>query len=146
MKCDLVLDSMLMCFNFTKTHKNIRISQFFLLFFSFVVDFLAKAVSPLHIWHDALTCLERQGYIVSLFCHLPPVGFDWPQHTPSNPCSTTNKSLSSDTIQLKVCSRSSARTLSVFSPYLFWFGIFCHDKIDVPFTQNRDCSLWCCSS
>lgn len=49
-----------------------------------------------------------------------PIGFDWPQHMHSNPYSTANKSLSSDTIQGKVCWRSPAQTLSVFGPDLFW--------------------------
>lgn len=48
-----------------------------------------------------------------------PIGFDWPQHMHSNPNSTTNKSLSFDTIQEKVCSRSSAQTLSVVGPIYF---------------------------
>lgn len=114
--------------------KPIKISEFFWLgcFVFAVVDFLAKAASPFHIWLDVLTGLERQGYMVSLFCHLPAVGFHWPQHTPSNPCSTTNKSLSSDTIQQKVCWRSSTRTLSVFAPYLFRFS---------PFQRGR-CLTW----
>ena len=49
-----------------------------------------------------------------------PIGFDWPQHMHSNPYSTANKSLSSDTIRGKVCWRSPAQTLSVFGPDLFW--------------------------
>lgn len=54
-----------------------------------------------------------------------PIGFDWPQHIHSSPNSTANKSLSSDTIQEKVCSRSSSSdiisvsSLIYFGPLLF---------------------------
>lgn len=71
-----------------------------------------------------------------------PIGFDWPQHMHSNPYSTANKSLSSDTIHEKVCSRSSAQTLSVFGPDLFWSPLFqslgvWHERIDMPLTQTE---------
>ncbi len=59
----------------------------------------------------------------------------------SSPYSTANKSLSSDTIQEKVCSRSSAQTLSVFGPNLFWSSPFqsldvWHERIDMPVAQT----------
>lgn len=57
-----------------------------------------------------------------------PIGFDWPQHTHSNPYSTTNKSLSFDTIQQKVCSR---RTLSVAGPICFG-----------PVLSVSECLIW----
>lgn len=70
-----------------------------------------------------------------------PIGFDWPQHMHSSPNSTANKSLSSDTIQEKVCSRSSAQTLSVFRSHLFWSSPFqsaavWHERIDMPVVKT----------
>lgn len=117
-------------------------SFYFVLFFSRWLKPLHFSASDLMQW-QALRGKDTQcPYSVTF----PPVGFDWPQHMHSNPCSTTNKSLSPDTIQQKVCSRSSPRTLSAFGPYLFWFSPFqqvdvWHGKIDMPVAQNRD---WNC--
>lgn len=74
--------------------------HFVLLFF-----FFSRWLKPLHF--SAFDLMQWQAlrgkdtqcpYSVTF----PPVGFDWPQHMHSNPCSTTNKSLSPDTTQQKV--------------------------------------------
>lgn len=80
-----------------------------------------------------------------------PIGFDCPQHMHSNPYSTANKSLSSDTIQEKVCSRSSAQTLSVFGLDLFWSTLFqsldvWHKRIDMPVAQAEMKTVMFCAA
>lgn len=71
-------------------------------------------------WVDVVTGKDTQcPYSVTLSYWL------WlaPTHA-FKPYSTANKSLSSDTIQEKVCSRSLAQPLSVFGLNLFWYSPF----------------------
>lgn len=119
---------------------------------SFVVLFwgFPEAATAVHrlIWRCDRPCEARMHSVLIL--SPSPIGFDWPQHLHSSPYSTANKSLSSDTIQEKVCSRSSAQTLSVSGPDLFRSSPFqlldvWHERIAVPVAQTvMKTDVLCC--
>lgn len=107
------------------------------LFFCCRVGRSHASASLLSGWVDVVTGLERQEYTQ---CPYSVTSCHWLWLAPNTciqaPYSTANKSLSSDTIRGKVCSRSLAQTLSAFGPDLFRSSHFqpldvWHERIDM---------------